>query len=400
MLRGKWRVERVARGYRRAEDKHLFKQATDDPSIQPDRVTARVEGYFRAPAIWIGDRPDDPSASSRNPGLRNTEALARQLRTGIETRVMQDGTFLFDFGSWSLAPQVVIPGYRVPSPGAMHRPPVETENASSLSERYALLRAQAMNAHQSCLATSEWLLRGTSHGVGLPLTAADTLKGMNFVDCLRYGDGSRDIRSIYRDTWNHPVPAGTDGALQRRTLDVEVVHHSLDTFDDVLAADNAASLIQMVEAVYLATCRYTEGRFGEAITLAWGACEQLLSKLWDSFLTETQASGRLTRQRRSRLAGRDFTASMKSEALELGSCLRYDLYREVDTARKARNQWAHEMTEPSVAQLAGAMAAAEGLFEEVYGIQLRFPLNAGSPGVPAWNVWIAKDGSDRENSDR
>ena len=393
-------MARVARGYRSPEDEPLFRRATDDPSIHPDTVTASVEGYFRVPAIWIGEGQEDPSASWLDPDVHHTVVVTRQLREGIEAQVLRDGTFLFDFSSWSLAPRIVIPGYRVSSPGLPHRPPTETEDASSTSERYAVLRAQAMNVHQSCLATWEWLLNGTSHGVGLPLTAADTLKGMNFIDCLRYGEGAEDIRSIYRSTWSHSASAAGDDAWRRRTLDVEAVHHSLDTFDEILAADDTAGLIQMVEAVYLATCRYTEGRFGEAITLAWGACEQLLSKIWNAFLADAQSSGRLTRQRRSRLGARDYTAPVKSEVLELGSRLDYKLYREVDVARLARNQWAHEMKRPSATQLTSAMRAAEGLFEEVYGIRLRFPLNTGSSGVPAWNVWIAADGCHRSSPDR
>ncbi len=391
---------RVARGYRSPEDEPLFKQATDDPSIQPDTVTSSVEGYFRVPAIWIGEGPEDTSASRLNPAVHQAEVVTRQLGAGIEVRVLRDGTFLFDFASWSLAPRIVIPGYRVPSPGLPHRPPAETENASSDAERYAVLRAQAMNVHQSCLTTSEWLLRGTNHGVGLPLTAADTLKGMNFIDCLQYGEGAEDIRSIYQTIWNNPASAAGNDAWHRRTLDVEVVHHSLDTLDEILAADDTAGLIQMVEAVYLATCRYTEGRFGEAIILAWGACEQLLSKMWSTFLADTQLAGRLTRQRRSRLGARDYMVSVKSEVLELVLRLDYELYRQVDVARIARNRWAHEMTEPSASELTTAMRAAEGLFEQVYSIRLRFPLNAGSPGVPAWNVWVASGSAHRASPDR
>lgn len=393
-------MARVARGYRSPEDEPLFKQATDDLSIHPDTVTAGVEGYFRVPAIWIGEQPKDTVVSGLNPETHEAEVIARQLQAGIEVRVLRDGTFLFDFASWNPAPQIVIPGYRVSAVGLPHRPPAETEDASSRSERYAVLRAQAMNVHQSCLATSEWLLRGTSHGVGLPLTAADTLKGLNFLDCIHYVGDAYDVRSIYRNTWNRPAPAESDSALHRRTLDIEIVEHSLETFDEILAVDDTTNLIQMVEAVYLASCRYTEGRFGEAITLAWGACEQLLSKIWDTFLADTQSSGRLTNKRRTRLGTRDYTVAVRSEVLELGSRLDYELYRQVDVARTARNQWAHEMKEPTAAQLNSAMRAAEGLFQEVYGIRLRFPLNAGSSGVPAWTVWFAADSSRRTNLDR
>ncbi|MXW59002.1 MAG: hypothetical protein F4X68_10010 [Acidimicrobiia bacterium] len=387
-------VARIPRGYRNPEDEPLFKRATNDPSICPDTVTASVEGYFRVPAIWIGEEPSDTAASRQSVDLQ-AEVVSRQLRAGIEVRVLRDGTFLFDFASWDLAPPIVIPGYRVPSPGMPHRVPLATEEASSKSEQYAVLRAQTMNVHQSCLATSEWMLSRSSHDVGLPLTAANTLKGRDFTDCLRYSEGARDISSIYRNIWNQSASGRMDSAWHRLALDIDVVHHSLDTLDEILAVEDAASLIPIVEAVYLASCRYTEGRLGEAIILAWGACEQLLAKMWGTFLKSMQSSGRLTGQRRSRLGTRDYTVSVRAEMLELGSRLDYELYRQVDDARIARNKWAHDMKAPSTAQLHSAMSAAEGLFEEVYDIRLRFPLNAGSPGVPAWNVWVAADSSNR-----
>ena len=386
-------MAREIRGYRSTEDEPLFKQATDDLTIHSDTVTAGVEGYFRVPAIWIGKRPPDATVTSLGPEVHNSEVVARQLQAGLEVRALRDGTFLFDFASWDLAPQIVIPGYRIPFPGLPHRPPVETEDASSESERYAVLRAQAMNVHQSCLATSEWLLMGTSHGVGLPLTAEDTLKGMNFMDCSQYDSGAHNMRSVYRNIWNQSISVEVKDAWHRRTLDVDVVHHSLDTLDEILTVGDPANLIQMVEAVYLASCRYTEGRFGEAIILAWATCEQLLAKIWDRFMRDIQSSGRMTKKRRSRLEGRDYTVAVRAEMLELGAGFDYELYRQVELARKARNDWTHEMKVPSTAQLHSVMRAAEALFEEVYGIRLRFPLNAGSPGVPAWNVWVAVDGS-------
>ena len=71
----------------------------------------------------------------------------------------------------------------------------------------------------------------------------------------------------------------------RHVLDAEVIAYSLDLLDDLLLKNNKA-LIQMVEALYLSVRRHYEGRFGEAITLSWGVCEQLLATAWEGFIDE------------------------------------------------------------------------------------------------------------------
>lgn len=124
-----------------------------DPGIVPDRVSPAVEGYFRIPAVWIGDAPDPESVRILNPSIHHAVMLRKALRSGVEVLVRRDGTFLFDFSGWSSAPVTVIPGYRAPDPP--YRPPTDHARARDSAETYAVLRAQVMNAHQACLTTSE-----------------------------------------------------------------------------------------------------------------------------------------------------------------------------------------------------------------------------------------------------
>ena len=93
-------MARVLRGTRHAVDEPLFRQFTDDPSICPDTITPAVEGYFRIPAVWLGEAPDDASVSNLNPQVHHAVVVEKDLRSGIKVRAQRDGTFLFDFSSW------------------------------------------------------------------------------------------------------------------------------------------------------------------------------------------------------------------------------------------------------------------------------------------------------------
>lgn len=160
----------------------------------------------------------------------------------------------------------------------------------------------------------------------------------------------------------------------------------------LLSETEETAIIQMVEAAYLAACRSAEGRLGEAITLAWGVCEQLLSISWKEFIAEASTKSKITGKRRKNLLeGRDYTASVKTEILELNGRFAPDLYSLIDNARKARNDWMHEMKEPNNVQVLDALHAAEGLLQSALGIQQVFPMHTPSPGIPALNYWVWRE---------
>ena len=387
-------MDKIPRATRQADNDSVYRQPAKTPNIKTDKVTPAVEGYFRIPAVWIGEMPESASILKLNPQVHHAVVVEKDLCSSIKVRVQRDGTFLFDFSSWTIAPQTLIPGYDTPGPGIPHRAPKETEDAVLDSERFAVLRAQAMNVHQLCLATSEWLLTRSSSGMGLPVTAADTLKGLTFDDCIRYGDTIYG-RALERNVLNNSYGIPRQQPYARRVLNTEVVTHSLELFDQILLFNDAA-FIQMVEAAYLAGGRFAEGRLGEAITLAWAVCEQLVSTAWERLLNDTTGSDRMTGPRKKKLKGRDYTASVMTEVLELENRIRHDLYSHIEEARRARNRWAHELQEPTNGQVIHAIRAIEGLFQEIHGIRVLPQLNSPSPGVPGWNVWIREAMKSRE----
>ena len=98
----------------------------------------------------------------------------------------------------------------------------------------------------------------------------------------------------------------------------------------------------------------------------------------------------MPKDRRSKLAGRDYTASVMVEMLELNGVLNHDLFRKLEVARKARNKWAHEMREPREGEVWACLSAVELLMDTILGIPFRVSGN-GRGGVPQWPVWFWAD---------
>ena len=322
----------------------------------------------------------------------------RKLVCGIDSRVLLDGTFLFDFSSWPEAPQIEIPGYRRPID---HKGSKETDSAEMKAENYAVVRAQVMNVHQACLATSERQLIRRSAQMGFPVTPSSALKGLGFVDALHYRDTVDDTRALARNTVNNKDLVPRKSPFSRRVLEIEVVQHSLELLDSILIR-REPDLIRLIELAYLAACNCTQGRLGEAVNLAWGVCEQLLSLLWEQLISDQIRRSQMPSSRRNRLeSSRDYSASVITEILEIDGRLDFETYQLLETARRSRNDWAHKMKEPSSVEVSAAVHSMERLFELVKGVDILFQMVFQGGGVPQWNIWIweaLQDGLDRVES--
>lgn len=351
---------------------------------EPDRVTAVVEGYFRIPAVWIGTAPADPTIEL-GANLGRQIAFRTTLACGIEAYAMRNGLFLFDFLRSSLGEVVRVPGYERTA-ALPYKPPRAHAVAGAKAERMSLLRAQIMNVHQACLISSEAVVKRRSAAMGFPVTAWSTVHSIGMAHPVPYHDDVEDIHALARNVLDGKY-ASAFVPRQRRTLEVDVVAHSFHTLDDVLSLDGGR-YIPIVEAAYQSACRSVELRLGESIAIGWTACEQLVSQEWKDLLarSDTGRSGetRMSRDRRKKLLlGRDYTASVMVEMLELQGRLSAPLYRNLEIARKARNNWAHDMAVPCGGDVRACQDAIQELLSRK-GIHLSLPSGFRGAGGAAW----------------
>lgn len=381
-------------GYRDPNHEMLYKQCVRDPRIQMDMVSPSVEGYFRIPAVWIGQKPDPDSVLKLNPSVHHEVIFSKILTCAIEVRVQRDGLFLFNFSKWSVAPQVIIPGYTKPNGNGPNQVPRFHTVAEEKAEDYAVLRAQAMNAHQACLTAAESHVKQRGAAMGHPVTAWSTEKAITFRTLQSYYDDTEDTHALARNVLNNSLGVERKKPLGRRLIEIEVVDHSMTLLDQILA-DPEEQLMQLVESFYIAACRAREKRFGEAITLGWSVCEQLISILWRRIIDERKSNdiSQMNKDRTNKLTGRDFTASVVVETLEIMGRIDHDLFRLLNIARQARNNWAHSMQPPKESQVRVCMKAVEHLLAQVKNIHLTLQ-SGGRGGVPKWPAYMMEQVKD------
>lgn len=376
-------------GERREEDLPLFVRPSSDPLIEPDRVGPAVEGYFRVPAIWVGETPDAREVSVLNPAVHHAIVVGKQLTCGIKAYARRDGTFLFDFSEWALAPIVVIPGYRKPAGGGGYRPPMIHQNAEQQAEHNAIIRAQVMNVHQVCFSTAERQVTGVHAMMGFPVTAWSAHKSLSATGVKDYYDDVEDLLALARNSLNNKDGVHRQHPLHRRTIEISVVERSFELLDNILAEGDLEN-VRLVEGGYMAACRQRDKRSGEAVVLAWTVCEQLIALLWKRTLDALKVSGgadRMPKERREKLLGRDYTASVMVESLEITGRIDRELYRSLEVVRKARNKWAHEMRTPKEQEIYFSIRSVEALLLLVKNVPVSLQ-SGGRGGVPQWPIWM------------
>jgi hypothetical protein len=154
----------------------------------------------------------------------------------------------------------------------------------------------------------------------------------------------------------------------------------------------------MVEGAYIAASRSVEKRFGESVVIGWTVCEQLISIAWRRVLDTKKTSdglGTMSGKRIDKLTGRDYTASVMTEFLQLNGTISNEVYAWLETARKARNAWAHTMKTPSESDVHACLSAAQRLFKQLLDIDLRLQ-RGGRGGVPQWPIWMLPAAKHRE----
>lgn len=367
---------------RSPEDEKRYQTESWGDEIAPHSISPLVEGYYRLPAVWLGREPEEQEQLKFDARVHCELVVERKLQCGVSAKAFRNGMFLFDFSAWEEGPSVFVPGFTKPANARSYKYPDRTQRAEGRAETIAVKRAQAMNAHQACMATAERILRAGSGMMGFALTAWSTYKAWDMQAPLRYNEDTEDLTSFARIAMDR---AGTTSTthLPRRCIALNVVEKSLDLFD-LLLCHNEKSALLVYESLYQAACRNRDKRYGEAITLAWSVCEQMISIMWRKHLQEHRTTvhpQRMPKARFKKLTGRDYTASIMTENLELSGKLSHKVFQMLEVGRKARNKWAHELSPPTEQDVRTTITVAEMLIEEAFGVPIKLSVG-GRGGVP------------------
>lgn len=343
---------------------------------RPAELCPAICAYYHIRPVWV---IEEPSATERRQGT--LEELTRdvyrgQLSNGIRTRVRRDGLFIFDCTNWTEATELLIPAYSL---GSDNRVPTIVSQANQEEIKRVLLRTRLMNVHQACISSAHSKFQGATQ-------LGRLCDPSRYLGLARFEDNIFPIPEVAHEPVNRFVydhlsmRQGDIGPRSgRRVLEREVIEYSFKLLDEILQCE-VDDILVLIEMIYRAGIQHSESRHEEALISTWIVCERLLNISWEKFL-QNGDGGHVNSKRKRKLLGRDFTASVLAEILEMNGSIPNDLYEEVEVVRKKRNDWMHGLKEIGHGDSGRAVHTAQNLLGRVSGVEVSVSLTQESQWV-------------------
>lgn len=264
--------------------------------------------------------------------------------------------------------------------------PQEVIDAERLAETRAYNRSMLINAYQLCLNSAHSTKRLRATPLGAPVQSRHLVSLTDFSNpiSLVY-PSSNDPYCIYV---NSSVAAlarrqGTD-VPSRNLIEADVIAYSFQLLGKVMTSQNRDAL-KLAELLFWAHSQYGENFFANALILSWAACEKMIAYLWSQFLRSKKGARgdreRISASRLKKLEGRDFSASVVTEILELSDVIAFDLFSGLDEARRKRNSWLHSLEAVTDRDASNALRTATALYHVATHIELRPAVSRTVPGT-------------------
>jgi len=163
------------------------------------------------------------------------------------------------------------------------------------------------------------------------------------------------------------------GSTEASTVSPGVFDHACNTMfaaERAFGTNPTAALALFQQSSY----QYRLHQFASAHLSAWSLSEQVLNAMWREYQREVSegpdAWTAMSKKRREILNGRDYTASIITQALSLAGRLSDERLGKLDQARRDRNDFAHSLAAISGDAAQNALTVASEMLSDLLAIRL------------------------------
>lgn len=231
------------------------------------------------------------------------------------------------------------------------------------------VRVRMINGFSYCLHVAR--ITEENHGmVGFRVNHADLLQ---FADNGFGVSGPAVSRLPMLPGIGFSVAFGRGEIIPETTIDA-----AASLLDSIMLHDFGKAL-ELITLANDALVSYKAHDFSAALVTAWTICEALLEHYWRTYIGDSSTQP-VSRKRLDKLTGRDFTASVISEILELAQVIDPELLELLDRIRKGRNGWMHSIKSPDREMVADSLVLVTRMLEQTLGNDLPLNLSIGATG--------------------
>jgi hypothetical protein len=295
-------------------------KAMTDESILRD---SNYAGFYHWPPIWIGENAKQIDGACATG--QNSEVYRHTLRCGVKVIISIKGVFVFDFSNWAYGVVNSMPQWEGP----------------------VAARMRFMNLFLTCFYSSVY--RNMRQTMEKMFINYGTYAFVRQVDLEPFGFGcdarhaavirTNEKEHETRRPWHHLVS-------------VDIVSEAIDLTDAALMTQSNDAAI-LGELLLHAFDLHDSGKYAASHISAWTIVERCMNQIWHSHLEKAEQEHSnssaetgekfINSERRKKLTGRDFTASVVSEILSLSDLLPFEQYKLTCDVRQTRNDWLHRL---------------------------------------------------------
>lgn len=172
------------------------------------------------------------------------------------------------------------------------------------------------------------------------------------------------------------------------TIPASILQTAID-MTNAAVAERFDDAITLADLLLHAFFLHQSGKYEASHISSWTIAEKCLNELWMTYLRELdeQHSGHefegkfINKDRKGKLTGRDFTASIISEVLSLSGIVPFDKYELMSCVRKKRNDWLHHLGAIGRPDADDAIILAQFMLRKVglFDVDVPFQVIGGVP---------------------
>ena len=164
-------------------------------------------------------------------------------------------------------------------------------------------------------------------------------------------------------------------------LPIETIEKSFEIFEALVSSD-VPECLTMTAILLQSVKSYGEHDFSASLIMSWTVLEKFISALWGKMLEDNKrrVEGGTTihfigGDRRKKLQGRDYTASIRIEILSLLGHINAEMYSDLNKVRTSRNNWLHNFEKVDEKTASLAIQTSQRLFEQVTNVKLSLTIS-------------------------
>lgn len=325
--------------------------------------------------FWLVNQPTVEQLSANRQIALTNIIFTRSITQDVRIRARADGLFELELRGLPNCSRVQIPALELNAGG---QEPEAYRRAQEKAYHSLLSKLKYANAFKACLTSAMSYVQAHAIGIDQPELPSDyiPLDGPEVFDRGITNNGHPYLDKRLKACYASLLEISNDQLSQRSIVKYETLEFAAKQFEEVVNVGEDFALL--VDLLYHQHHLYSCHRFSECLIGAWAIIETALHHQWRAYLKRCHNSvNPISVRRMEKLTGRDFTASIIQETLNLAGQLPNDNYVDIYQIRKVRNDWIHKLRPVSSDKASTALQLCRKMVNATWGVDLFLCISYG-----------------------